>query len=90
MQGKYYEENMGLYTQLINVITFGGPHRVALLCMLQTHWFELINRLWNNNAKEDYMRDDIQGKLYLEGSHWSTNVTLGKCLPIMLCIVNVM
>ena len=34
---------MGLYTQLINVITFGGPHRVALLCMLQTHWFELIN-----------------------------------------------
>ena len=73
MQGKYYEENMGLYTQLINVITFGGPHRVA-----------------HNNAKEDYMRDDIQGKLYLEGSHWSTNVTLGKCLPIMLCIVNVM
>ena len=42
MQGKYYEENMGLYTQLINVITFGGPHRVALLCMLQTHWFEFF------------------------------------------------
>ena len=31
MQGKYYEENMVLNTRLINVITFGGPHRVALL-----------------------------------------------------------
>ena len=46
MQDEYYEENMGLYTQLITVITFGGPHNVALLCMLQTHWFEVINRLW--------------------------------------------
>ena len=45
MQGKYYEEHMGLYTQLINVITFGGPHRVALLCMLQTHWFEIFEFL---------------------------------------------
>ena len=62
---------MGLYTQLINVITFGGPHRVALLCMLQTHWFELINRLWNNNAKEGYMRDAIQGRLNLEGCIFS-------------------
>ena len=29
---------MGLYSQLIKKVIRGGPHRVAIISMFETHW----------------------------------------------------
>ena len=29
---------MGLYSQIIKKVTRGGPHRVAVILVFQTHW----------------------------------------------------
>ena len=48
MQGNEWGKWHGLCTALINELIRGGPHRVALLCMLQTHC--LVSIIWLINV----------------------------------------